>query len=48
VLNLVVNFALFLAIGTGLGLVWRRVAPGPNHPQRVPGVSPLTRSEGEV
>jgi hypothetical protein len=24
VLNLVVNFALFIAVGTGVGLVWRK------------------------
>jgi hypothetical protein len=43
VLNLVVNFALFLAVGTGLGLVWRRMSPAPNT-----GVPPSIGGEGEL
>ncbi len=29
VLNLVVNFALFIVVGAGVGLAWRRMSPGP-------------------
>ena len=54
VLNLFVNFGLFLALGVGLGLAWRKITPNPNAPQP-PGLgevgggdSPIIGGQGVI
>ena len=47
VLNLLVNFALFLAIGIGLGLAWRRFTPSPDAPLP-PGLGELGGGDSPI
>ena len=48
VLNLFVNFGLFLAIGIGLGLAWRKLAPSPNNGELSPADSPIIGGQGVI